>query len=188
MWISIKDVPIATVATAWDDPATGDVFVLYIHEARYFGVRMSHTLLCLNQLRTNGWKVQDVLKQFDMESGHTITDPTGTLRMPLEMSGVISFLPTWRPADEELETCVSYDLTSNVPWEPYSPSFREREQRTAAAAATEETPADSTDPASTEEANSSYMASSHVWHHTVHLASHWTMPCQWFRVKLFPGP
>jgi hypothetical protein len=27
-----------------------------------------------------------------------------------------------------------------------------------------------------------------IWHHPVHLASHWTMPCQWFRVKLFPGP
>jgi hypothetical protein len=27
-----------------------------------------------------------------------------------------------------------------------------------------------------------------IWHHHVHLASHWTMACQWFRVKLFPGP
>jgi hypothetical protein len=61
--------------------------------------------------------------------------------MPLEMSGVISYLPTWRPTEEELETCISYDLTSGVPWEPYSPSFREREQQKAAAAATEEMPA-----------------------------------------------
>jgi hypothetical protein len=27
-----------------------------------------------------------------------------------------------------------------------------------------------------------------IRHHPVHLASHWTMPCQWFRVTLFPGP
>jgi hypothetical protein len=47
---AIKDVPIATVATAWDDPATGEVIVLYIHEALYFGDKMSHTLLCPNQL------------------------------------------------------------------------------------------------------------------------------------------
>jgi hypothetical protein len=26
-----------------------------------------------------------------------------------------------------------------------------------------------------------------IWHHPVHLASHWTMACQWFRVTLFPG-
>jgi hypothetical protein len=91
---AIKDVPIATVATAWDDPTKGKVTVLYIHEALYFLDRMSHTLLCLNQLRAIGWKVQDLPKQFEAESAHALIDPTGTLRMPLEMSGIISFLPT----------------------------------------------------------------------------------------------
>jgi hypothetical protein len=43
-------------------------------------------------------------KQFDAESAHAIINPTGTLRMPLEMSGVISYLPAQRPTDEELET------------------------------------------------------------------------------------
>jgi hypothetical protein len=47
---AIMDVPIAMVATAWDDPATGEATVLYIHEALYFGDKMSHTLLCPNQL------------------------------------------------------------------------------------------------------------------------------------------
>jgi hypothetical protein len=45
---AIKDVSIATVATAWDDPAAGEVTVLYIHEALYFREKMSHTLLCPN--------------------------------------------------------------------------------------------------------------------------------------------
>jgi hypothetical protein len=159
---AIKDVPIATVATAWDDPATGDVIILYINKALYFRDKMSHTLLCPNQLRAYGWKVQDVPKQFDAESAHAIIDPTGTFRMPLEMSGVISYLPTRKPTEKELETCLSYVLTSDVPWEPYSPSFREREQRTAAETASEAAPAAPTDPASTEEAPSSYVASSHT--------------------------
>jgi hypothetical protein len=107
--------------------ATGDVFVLYIHEALYFGDRMSHTLLCSNQLRATGWKVQDMPKQFNAELAHAIINPTGTLQMPLKMSGVISYLPMRRPTDEELETCISYDLTSDVPWEPYSLSFQELE-------------------------------------------------------------
>jgi hypothetical protein len=51
--------------------------VLYIHKALYFGDRMSHTLLCLNQLRANGWTIQDVPKQFNMESAHAIINPTG---------------------------------------------------------------------------------------------------------------
>jgi hypothetical protein len=150
---AIKDVPIAMVATTWDDPATGEVTILYIHEALYFGDKMSHMLLCPNQLRAKGWKVQDMPKQFDAESAHAINDPTGTLRMPLEMSGMISFLPTWRPTDKELKTCVPYDLTSNVPWEPWT---------AAEAASGAETSADSTDPASMEEAKSSYVASSHT--------------------------
>jgi hypothetical protein len=106
-------------------------------------------------------KIQDVPKQFDAESAHAIIDRTGTLRMPLEMSGVISYLPMRRPTDEELETCVSYDRTSDVPWEPYSPSFREREQQTAAEAASR-APADSTGPASMEEAKPLYMAVDHM--------------------------
>jgi hypothetical protein len=67
--------------------------------------------------------VQGVPKQFDAESVHTTIDPTSHLRMPLKMSGMISYLPTRRPTDEEFETCALYDLTSNVPWEPYSLSF-----------------------------------------------------------------
>jgi hypothetical protein len=149
------------VATAWDDPTTGKVIVLYINEALYFGDKMSHTLLCPNQLRANGWTVQDVPKQFDAESAHAVIDPTGTFRMPLEMSGMISYLPMRRPTEKEIETCVSYNLTSDVPREPYSPSFREREQRTAAETVSGAL-ADSTDLTSTEEAKSSYVASSHM--------------------------
>jgi hypothetical protein len=73
----------------------------YINKALYFGDKMSHTLLCPNQLRAYGWKVQDVPKQFDAESAHAIIDPTGTFRMPLEMSGVISYLPTRKPTEKE---------------------------------------------------------------------------------------
>jgi hypothetical protein len=167
---AIKDIPIATVATAWDDPGTGEVIILYIHEALYFGDRMSHTLLCPNQLRANGWTVQDVPKQFDAEAAHAITDPSGRLTMPLEMNGVISYLPTRLPTDKELAECDFYDLTSEVPWEPYSPSFHEREQRMAAeqqmAAGTEQrmaagmaTEAETdSDPTSTEEEQPSYEA------------------------------
>jgi hypothetical protein len=99
----IKDILITMVATAWDDPATGDVIVLYIHEALYFRDRMSHMLLCLNQLCTNGSKVKDVPKQFDVESAHAIIDPTGHLWTPLKMSGMISYLLTRRLTGQEIQ-------------------------------------------------------------------------------------
>jgi hypothetical protein len=76
---AIKDILIAMVATAWDDLETGEVTVLYIHEALYFGDRMSRMLLCPNQLRANGWNVQDVPKQFKAAAAHVIIDQTGHL-------------------------------------------------------------------------------------------------------------
>jgi hypothetical protein len=99
------------------------VIVLYINEALYFGDKTSHRLLCPNQLRANGWKGQDVPKQFESALAHAIIDPTGHLWMPLKMSGVITYLPTRKPTDQELEECSTYDLTSAISWEPYSPSF-----------------------------------------------------------------
>jgi len=48
----LEDVPIATVATAWDNPFDGSTIVLIIHEALYFGSRMPYSLLCPNQLRS----------------------------------------------------------------------------------------------------------------------------------------
>jgi hypothetical protein len=46
----LEDVPIASVATAWDSPVDGGTIILVINEALYFGDRMSHSLLCPNQL------------------------------------------------------------------------------------------------------------------------------------------
>jgi hypothetical protein len=46
----INDIPIASVAAAWDDPSTGRTIILVINEALYFGDRMEYSLLCPNQL------------------------------------------------------------------------------------------------------------------------------------------
>jgi hypothetical protein len=67
---AIKDIPIATVATAWDDLAGGPTVILVVNEALSFGDRMNHSLLCPNQIRANGLVVNDVPKQFDDTSCH----------------------------------------------------------------------------------------------------------------------
>ena len=43
-YASIDDIPIATVATAYDCPDSGQVFILIFNKALYFGERMAHTL------------------------------------------------------------------------------------------------------------------------------------------------
>ena len=59
---AMEDVPVATVATAYDCPTTGKTHILVINEALYFGDKMSNTLLCPNQLQHNGLKVDDCTK------------------------------------------------------------------------------------------------------------------------------
>ena len=127
----IEGVPIARCATAIDLNG-GETLILVINEALFFGNRMTHTLLCPNQLRANGLIVDDVPKQFDNKSRHAVVIPrTSTeseLVLPLEMKGIISFLQTRRPTKKELEECSHVELTSPHPWEPYSQEFGNNEK------------------------------------------------------------
>ena len=66
-----SDVPIGTIATAWVDLTNGEVIVLVMNEALYFGDRLDHTLICPNQLRSFGIVVDDTPKQFDSASKHS---------------------------------------------------------------------------------------------------------------------
>ena len=128
---AVEEVPIATVLTVWESPETGEVWMLVIHEALYFGDRLKESLLCPNQLRAAGNIVNDVPKQFDAKSSHSIVVP-GKLTMPLDMHGVISHLRTRKPTGNEVERyqdglLQSVELTANTPWEPYSSKFAEDE-------------------------------------------------------------
>ena len=134
---AVKEVPIATALTIWESPLTGEVWGLVLHEVLYFGDRLQGSLLCPNQLRAAGNKVQDVPVQFDATSRHLVTI-SNRLEIPMEMHGVISFLSTRKPTDDEIErehtgNLQSVELTDNLPWEPYSAKFAETE--TAARAA-----------------------------------------------------
>jgi hypothetical protein len=94
----MKDIPIALVVTIYNDPCNGLAIFLVIHKALCFGDGTKQTLLCPNQMRTNGLKVHDTPrqfdKQFDKQSAHSIEFPTHDLKLPLSMEGVISYLPT----------------------------------------------------------------------------------------------
>jgi hypothetical protein len=57
---AIHDVPIVTAATTYDDPNTGTTVVLIIGQALYLNDKVSCTLLCPNQLRSNGISVDDI--------------------------------------------------------------------------------------------------------------------------------
>ena len=99
------DVPIGTIATAWVNLLNGEVIVLVMNEALFFGDRLDHTLICPNQLRSFGVVVDDTPKQFDPKSSHAIELPGESLTIPLEMNGVVSFFSSHKPSEDELENC-----------------------------------------------------------------------------------
>jgi hypothetical protein len=89
---AMMDIPITTVVMVWEIPKNGEAWMLVIHEALYIGTKLQESLLCPNQLRAAGNIVRDVPMQFDNTSSHSILTILGTLEIPLEMHGVISYL------------------------------------------------------------------------------------------------
>ena len=117
----MNEIPIATVATAYDCPDTGRVWVLIINEALYFGSKMANTLLCPNQLWQHGKVIEDCPRQFDQLSSHSIFIPSHNICFPLSLNGIISGLVTRQPTDEELEDfSLHIEMTSSEEWDPYS--------------------------------------------------------------------
>ena len=50
----IEGIPIVKGATAYDDPITGLTYILVFHEALYYGLKMDHSLINPNQVRSYG--------------------------------------------------------------------------------------------------------------------------------------
>ena len=131
----LTNVPIATVATVWTD-SENQSYLLVIHQALFLGDRMGSSLLCPNQMRAHGIVVNDVPKQFDPHSTHSIHVPDADLTIPLTMAGVISGFATRKPTSDELEHLPQVVLTADSPWQPRSTAFADAEEKLGVAAAT----------------------------------------------------
>lgn len=94
--------PIATVATAYTDPESGQRYLLLFHEAIFLGTDLSHSLICPNQLRHRGLVVSDCPRQYDPSSDHHIVIPHhSNLVIPLGMRGIfqsslLTSQPSWK--------------------------------------------------------------------------------------------
>jgi hypothetical protein len=126
----MKDVPIGTAATAYDNPQDGSTIILILHQALLMNDKVDNTLLCPNQLRANGLVVDDVpmhLAPYWQPSTHSIFSPEDDIQLPLTLHGVISLIETRTPTQEELDTCKWVVLTSDMTWDPHSSLFHENE-------------------------------------------------------------
>jgi hypothetical protein len=115
---ALEEIPVASMATAWDHPLTGETYLLVINEALYFGDWIGHSLISLNQPKDFGLQVNNMLTYYDPTSSHSIFLPESDLELPLQVRSVFSYLETRKPTDNELVSCQHVELTSASPWDP----------------------------------------------------------------------
>ncbi len=125
---SIQDVPIVKAAVAYDDPITGETFVIIINQALYFGNQIDEILLNPNQIREYGHIVNDVPKHLG-GSTHSIISSDQQIDIPLKLRGIISYFPVRTPTLQEIENCINLILTSDKEWQPYSDDFQQEERK-----------------------------------------------------------
>jgi hypothetical protein len=123
-----KNIPIATVATAWDDPKTGKTYIMVLHETLYFGDQLPYTLLNPNQIRANGLKVDETPRQFDAHSMHSIVIVDHDLTIPFVLRGIFSGFESRRPTVQEMEECLHVELTADMEWNPHDSDFAKEER------------------------------------------------------------
>jgi hypothetical protein len=125
----LDDIPIVKAATAYDVPS-GEVYILILNQVLYLGEHMEHSLLCPNQVRSNGIIVNDVPKHLAptiSDTTHSIVFPEDNISLPLELQGMISKLTIRLPRMDEIEQCRWLVLTNEAEWDPYDPIFLEKE-------------------------------------------------------------
>ena len=93
---------------------------------------MQNVLLCPNQIQAHGHHVYEAPKQFEPDSPHMIVckqSNSDLLTIPLSLHGVFSFFHMHYLTEAKLHNCPHLDLTSDLPWDPYSTAFAKQEER-----------------------------------------------------------
>jgi hypothetical protein len=124
-----------TGAVAYDDPMSGEVIIIVIHQAIHIPT-MSHNLLCPMQMRMNDVRVNEVpkfLTSNPTDETHAIVlggnGDSEEYIIPLSLHGVTSYFPSRIPTSDEVESCRRYELTYESPeWDPQDNCFKEQEE------------------------------------------------------------
>ena len=118
---ALKAVPIASVATLAVD-SEGREVILVIHEALYFGDRMNHTLLSVNQVRAYDVSVWDN----PCDPNHSLSIEASDATVEMQVDGIVVYADTRSPTKEELQTLPRVELTSAASWNPLQASYQKQ--------------------------------------------------------------
>lgn len=127
---TVAKVPIVSAAIAYDDPNSGEVKIIIIHQALYFS-EMNHCLICPMQLRLNDVVLNErpkfLTKNPTSEDHAIILDD---LLIPLDIIGVTSSFPGRKPTQQEYSDCARYEFTYPEPeWIPSTTDYAEEETK-----------------------------------------------------------
>ena len=101
--------------TAYDDPVSGDTFILVFNKSLYFGEKLDHTLINSNQIRAYGIPLWD--NPYDPSCALNI-EVSLDLHIPLQMFGTKVTFRTCVPTAYELHSCQHIQMNSARPWNP----------------------------------------------------------------------
>jgi len=125
-------VPVVNAAVAYDCDLTGNTYILVICNALYVK-DMEVNLVPPIMMRLAGLQVNECPKFLSNEPSiedHSLYFPESDLRIPFQLEGIISYIPTRLPSSEELiNNEGSYLLlTPNMQnWDPHTKIYSEQE-------------------------------------------------------------
>jgi hypothetical protein len=126
-----ENVPVVDGAIAYDDPFTGQVYILICRNALYIP-SMDNNLLPPFILRAGGVRLNDVPKIHctnPRNIDHSISFENHDLIIPLQLHGTFSFFNHRLPTNDELYGCDKIFITpDSSKWNPHCDSFARNEQ------------------------------------------------------------
>jgi len=131
---TLKNAHVACVCVAYDCVSTMSTYILVFDQCLYIP-SLDVNLLCVDQLRDHGLKVNDVplirlsADERTNESHSIMCKETG-LHVPLEFDKPISYFKCRVPTPDEVESThnTTVYMTSSVMWEPYDENTNQIEE------------------------------------------------------------
>jgi hypothetical protein len=132
--VETQSLIIFSAAMGYTFPQSGQTMLLVVHQS-IFSPSLNHNMLSTMQIRLHDVIVNETPKFQSLNPtklSHSISvrgdNVEDVLVIPLELHGVVSCFPTFKPTQLEFETCDRYELTYETPeYDPSATTFHKQE-------------------------------------------------------------
>ena len=125
-----KSIPVVNCAVAYDCTITQQTYILIINNALFMR-SMEMNLIPPFIMRLNGLEVNECPKFMSNNpsiENHSIYFPEDNIRLPLQLRGIVSYLPTRAPDEDDMYKHLHYHLSPQRPtWDPHNTSYSSQE-------------------------------------------------------------